>query len=369
MERFQAVEVMKARKVPRVPANIVQEVANLAQQAYQDPKRLNRSVTSDKACQSYLLAALESKGYSVLVEEGIREAFADYRGPQKRSIMMLDKKVCVELKVFVGLPKAPHITQLKSYMTVTDCDCGMVICFPNDGSNSIDVKFVTFEKGRFKTNELFWREGFICPDTPADTSPSRPGTGQRWRAYGAEASLQAEDQKAASQPKDAPGQIKAAKTARGSSKEEALRVEVKALRSQNEQMLEDQRGLAEQMQQLQQKFLAHMEASAAQLEALRTQLAQQPSPPDAKQEDTSVLPQSQPVKSSAADLVGFSNTTKPSSDAQSEASEQTAAPQASGAPPNGQQSDLNAKPSPAPAAQADAVVADNTSITNPEATP
>ena len=75
-----------------MPANIVQEVANLAQQAYQDPKRLNRSVTSDKACQSYLLAALESKGYSVLVEEGIREAFADYRGPQKRSIMMLDKK-------------------------------------------------------------------------------------------------------------------------------------------------------------------------------------------------------------------------------------------------------------------------------------
>ena len=92
-------------------------------------------------------------------------------------------QVCVELKVFVGLPKAPHITQLKSYMTVTDCDCGMVICFPNDGSNSIDVKFVTFEKGRFKTNELFWREGFICPDTPADTSPSRPGTGERPCAF------------------------------------------------------------------------------------------------------------------------------------------------------------------------------------------
>ena len=73
---------------------IIQEVANLAQQAYQDPKRLNRtvSVANEKDCQSYLVASLESRGYAVLLEEGIREAFADYRGPQKRSIMMLDRK-------------------------------------------------------------------------------------------------------------------------------------------------------------------------------------------------------------------------------------------------------------------------------------
>ena len=78
----------------RVQGTIIQEVANLAQQAYQDPKRLNRtvSVANEKDCQSYLVASLESRGYAVLLEEGIREAFADYRGPQKRSIMMLDRK-------------------------------------------------------------------------------------------------------------------------------------------------------------------------------------------------------------------------------------------------------------------------------------
>ena len=41
------------------------------------------------------------------------------------------------------------------------------------------------------------------------------------------------------------------------------------------QMLEDQRRLAEQLQQMQQKFMSHMEASAAQLESLRAQLSQQ----------------------------------------------------------------------------------------------
>lgn len=85
---------LQARKVPRVPASIAQEVAYLAQQVYQDPKRLNRTVTvsNEKDCQRYLLASLESRGYAVMLEEGIREAFEDYRGPQKRNIMMLDKK-------------------------------------------------------------------------------------------------------------------------------------------------------------------------------------------------------------------------------------------------------------------------------------
>lgn len=72
--------------------NIVQEVAYLAQQAYQDPKRLKRAVTDDKDCQSYLSSSLQSRGYNVLLEEGIREAFADYRGRQKRSILLIDKK-------------------------------------------------------------------------------------------------------------------------------------------------------------------------------------------------------------------------------------------------------------------------------------
>ncbi len=75
-----------------MPVNIVQEVTYLAQQAYQDPKRLKRAVTNDKDCQTYLCTALQARGYNILLEEGIREAFADYRGPQKRSILMLERK-------------------------------------------------------------------------------------------------------------------------------------------------------------------------------------------------------------------------------------------------------------------------------------
>ena len=92
---------MQARKFPRVPGTIVQEVAYLAQQVYQDTRRLNRtvSVANEKDCQRYLLASLESRGYAVMLEEGIREAFEDYRGPQKRNIMMLDRKARPSLMV------------------------------------------------------------------------------------------------------------------------------------------------------------------------------------------------------------------------------------------------------------------------------
>ena len=83
---------LQGRKATREPVTIVQEVAFLAQQAYQDPKRLHRTVTNDKDCQSYLCSSLQLRGYSVLQEAGIREAFADFRGPQKRNILMLDRK-------------------------------------------------------------------------------------------------------------------------------------------------------------------------------------------------------------------------------------------------------------------------------------
>lgn len=92
---------LQARKVSRVPGTIVQEVAYLAQQVYQDTRRLNRTVTvsNEKDCQRYLLASLESRGYTVMLEEGIREAFEDYRGPQKRNIMMLDRKARPSLAI------------------------------------------------------------------------------------------------------------------------------------------------------------------------------------------------------------------------------------------------------------------------------
>ncbi|KAK9862600.1 hypothetical protein WJX84_000382 [Apatococcus fuscideae] len=283
MERFSPPEGPKGKRVQRVPGTIVQEVANLAQQAYQDPKRLNRtiSVATEKDCQKYLVASLEARGYAVLLEEGIREAFADYRGPQKRSIMMLDRKVCVDLRMFVGHPKAPHILQLKNQMVVTKCECGMVICFPNDGSNSIDARWVTFERGRFKTNELLWTEDFICPDIDVETIPARPSTSTGRRVGGAYESSrplrlpETEESKAGPQRKDISAPAKAAKSARAFSKEEALQDEIKTLRGQNTQMLEDQKQLASQMQQLQQKFMEHMDASAAQLDALQTQLFEQ----------------------------------------------------------------------------------------------
>ncbi len=99
-----------------------------------------------------------------------------------------EAQVCVEVRAFVGLPKAPHMTQMKNYMVATNCDCGLVVSFPNDGSNSIDAKWVTFERDCFKTNELLWKEGFICPDADLETIPARPLTGQGSRRLAVAAS-------------------------------------------------------------------------------------------------------------------------------------------------------------------------------------
>ena len=63
-------------------------------------------------------------------------------------------------------------------MVATNCECGIVISFPNDGSNSIDAKWITFEKDCFKTSDLLWKEGFICPDLSLETTPARPMTGK-----------------------------------------------------------------------------------------------------------------------------------------------------------------------------------------------